>query len=86
MKKIPFIFYTFLASFSFAQCILEISDTTHINCNGDNSGAISLNIFNASNPYTISLNNGVVADNGNSFSGLTAGNYQIILIVLVIEF
>ena len=80
MKKNLLLIYTFLASFTFAQCSFEISDTTHINCSGDNSGAISLNIFNASNPYTISLNNGVVAVNGNSFSGLTAGNYQIILI------
>ena len=80
MKKIPFLFYILLASFSFAQCSLEISDTTHINCNGDNSGAIGLNVLNATQPYTISLSNGAVAINGDSFSGLTAGTYQLVLL------
>ena len=80
MKKIPFLFCAFLASFSFAQCSLEISDTTHINCNGDNSGAIGLNVLNAAQPYTINLSNGAVAVNGDSFSGLTAGTYQLILL------
>ena len=80
MKKIPFLFCTFLASFSFAQCSLEISDTTHINCNGDNSGAIGLNVLNANRPFTINLSNGAVVVNGDSFSGLTAGIYQLILL------
>ncbi len=79
MKKISFLFCTFFASFSFAQCSLEISDTTHINCNGDNSGAIGLNVLNAAKPYTINSSNGAVAVNGDSFSGLTAGTYQLIL-------
>ena len=76
MKKIPYYFCVFLASFSFAQCILEISDTTHINCNGDNSGAIGLNVLNATQPYTINLSNGAVTINGDSFSGLTAGTFS----------
>ena len=80
MKKILFLFCIFLASFSFAQCSIEISDTTHINCNGDNSGAIDLNVLNAALPYTINLSNGAVAVNGDSFSGLTAGTYQIMLL------
>ena len=80
MKKILFIFCVFLESFSFAQCALEISDTTHINCNGDNTGAISLNVSNANQPYTISLSNGQVAVNGDSFSSLIAGTYQLILL------
>ena len=80
MKKIPFLFCTFLASFSFSQCSLEISDTTHINCNGDNSGAIGLNVLNVTQPYTVYLSNGAVAVNGDSFSGLIAGTYQLILL------
>ena len=61
MKKTPFLFCTFLASFCLAQCSLEISDTSHINCNGDNTGAISLNVLNAAQPYTVNLSNGAVA-------------------------
>ena len=80
MKKIPFLFCTFLSSFSLAQCSLEISDTTHINCNGDNTGAIGLNVLNAAQPYTVNLSNGAVAINGDSFSDLTAGTYQLILL------
>ncbi|MEC8273322.1 MAG: gliding motility-associated C-terminal domain-containing protein [Bacteroidota bacterium] len=80
MKKIPFYFCVFLASFSFAQCSLEISDTTHINCYGDNSGAIDLNVLNAAKPYIINLSNGAVSTNGYSFSDLTAGIYQLILL------
>ena len=80
MKKIPFLFCTFLASFSLAQCSLEISDTTHINCNGDNTGAIGLNVLKAAQPYTVNSSNGAVAVNGDSFSGLTAGTYQLILL------
>ena len=68
------------SKFSFAQCSLEISDTTHINCNGDNTGAIGLNVLNAAQPYTVNLSNGAVAVNGDSFSGLTAGTYQLILL------
>ena len=80
MKKISLIICTFLASLSFAQCSLEISDTTHINCNGDDSGALGLSVLNVVQPYTINLSNGAVAVNGNSFSGLTAGTYQLILL------
>lgn len=80
MKKILFVFYTSLASLSFAQCSLEITDTTHINCHGDNSGAISLNVLNTAQPYTVNLSNGAVSVNGDNFSGLIAGTYQLILL------
>ena len=79
MRVIPFLFCILLAGVTFAQCSLEISDTTHVNCNGDNTGALELNVLNAMQPYSLNMSNGAVVVNGNDFSGLSAGNYQIIL-------
>lgn len=79
MSKIPLLFSVFLASLTFAQCSLEIYDTTHINCNGENTGAFDLNVLNAAQPYSLSLSNGAVVVNGNGFTNLYAGIYQVIL-------
>jgi len=78
MKNFSLLF-VFISSFSFGQCSLEISDTTHINCFGDNSGALEINVINSVKPYILSLSNGSISVNGNGFSGLSAGNYEIIL-------
>ena len=40
---------------------------------------LEINVLNAVKPYTISLSNGAISVNGDSFSGLTAGTYEIIL-------
>ena len=67
MKNFSLLF-VFISSFSFGQCSLEISDTTHINCFGDNSGALEINAINAVKPYILSLSNGSISVNGNGFS------------------
>ena len=78
MKNFSLLFI-FLSSFSFGQCSLEISDTTHSNCFGDNSGALEINVIDAVKPYFLSLSNGAISVNGSGFSNLSAGNYEIIL-------
>ncbi len=53
-------------------------DVTQVNCNAGNNGSIKLvPSFIAQNlPYTYSINGGSYTNN-NTFSGLTAGQYQI---------
>jgi len=80
MSKIPLLFCVFLASLTFAQCSLETSDTTHINCYGDNTGAFELNVLNAAQPYSLNLSNGAVVVNGSGFTDLYAGVYQVVLV------
>jgi gliding motility-associated-like protein len=80
MSKIPLLFCVFLANLTFAQCSLETSDTTHVNCYGDNTGAFELNVLNAAQPYSLNLNNGAVAVNGSGFTDLYAGVYQVVLV------
>lgn len=80
MRRISILFFVLLAGLTFAQCTLELSDTTHINCYGDNTGAFELNVLNAVQPYSLNLSNGAVVVNGNSFFGLSAGIYQLTLL------
>lgn len=47
---------------------------THILCNGDNTGAITLNAFGAASPYVYQLGSGTLGST-NTFTNLTAGNY-----------
>ena len=79
MTRLFILLLLFLHFVAFSQCSLEISDTTHVNCSGDNTGAFSFNIT-AVEPYSVSLSNGAVSMNGTGFSNLNAGNYEAILI------
>ena len=79
MRNSFLIFCVLFANFLFSQCSLEISDIKHIDCYGDNSGALAIDVVNAVKPYSLNLSNGAISINGNSFSGLVAGNYEIIL-------
>lgn len=45
-------------------------------CNGDNNGAFSVTASGGLPPYTYSIN-GTTFQNGNTFSGLTAGTYTV---------
>lgn len=48
---------------------------THILCNGNNSGSITLNAHSATAPYKYQLGSGVLSST-NTFPNLTAGNYN----------
>ena len=55
--------------------------STHINvtCNGGNNGSITVSASGGNSPYTYSDNNGSSYQSSNSFSGLTSGNYTLIV-------
>jgi gliding motility-associated-like protein len=58
--------------------ITAVTQTTTINCNGDNTGAIKA-IYNSSlglAPFQFSIN-GTTFQNSDSFTGLTAGTYTV---------
>ena len=61
------------------QCNLQIIDTTHVNCFGESTGSILLDVM-AQSPYSISLNTGESYIDGSGFSNLIAGNYEIVLV------
>ena len=46
-------------------------------CNGGNTGAINVTASNGTPTYTYSNDNGATYQSGNSFTGLTAGTYQL---------
>jgi len=69
----------FLAKVSLGQCSLELSDTTHISCHGENTGSFSMMVTSPV-AFTITLNTGAVLVNSTVFSNLYAGNYQAVLI------
>jgi hypothetical protein len=48
-------------------------------CNGDNNGVITVNATGGSGAYEYSINNGTAWQTTNTFSGLTAGNYTILV-------
>lgn len=79
MTRLFILLLLFFNHFMFAQCSIEFTDTTHVNCYGDNTGAFSLNV-NAVSPYSLNLSNGAVSMNGTEFTALFAGNYEVILI------
>ena len=79
MTKLFILLPLFLQTVAFSQCSLEISDTTHVNCSGENTGAFSFNVT-AAEPYSVSLSNGAVSMNGISFANLNAGNYEAVLV------
>ena len=79
MTRLFILLPLFLQTVAFSQCSLEISDTTHVNCNGENTGAFSFNVT-AAEPYSVSLSNGAVSMNGTSFANLNAGNYEAVLV------
>ena len=68
-----------MSNFVLAQCELELVDTIHIKCNGQNNGGFTL-ATNAAMPFDIFLNNGVVQTNNLVFSGLLASNYSAIIV------
>jgi len=79
MKINVLVVWLFLAKMSLGQCSLELSDTTHISCYGENSGSFAMTV-NSSVEYTLTLNTGAVLVNSSVFSNLYAGNYQAILL------
>lgn len=80
MNRFLLFFCVFLVNFVFAQCSLDLSDTTHVKCNGDYSGSFSVDVSNAVKPYSLNLSNGVVLVNGQTFTNLSAGDYEVALL------
>ena len=66
MNKL-FFYFIFVSNFVLAQCELELVDTIHIKCNGQNNGGFTL-ATNAAMPFDFFLNNGVVQTNNLVFS------------------
>ncbi|MBK7215430.1 MAG: SprB repeat-containing protein [Bacteroidales bacterium] len=58
-----------------------ISSVSAINaqCNGQNNGAITVNATGGSGNYLYSINNGTSWQSVNNFTGLSAGNYTVLL-------
>jgi hypothetical protein len=50
---------------------------TDLDCNGDASGSIRINATGGTTPYTYSINGGSTYQPVSSFTGLSAGTYQI---------
>jgi gliding motility-associated-like protein len=79
-KTIIVVVFTFLPSIIMAQCTITLDEATHIDCYGDNTGAISVNV--ASSPATTLYFwtgplgfSSVIKD----ISNLLAGDYQLIV-------
>ena len=59
--------------------VTEVSKT-NIMCNGDNTGALTIDVTGGTAPYTYQWPSNVVNGAGtNSISGLTAGNYNVVV-------
>lgn len=59
--------------------VTEVSKT-NIMCNGDNTGALTIDVTGGTAPYTYQWPSNVVNGAGtNSISGLTAGNYNVVI-------
>ncbi len=61
--------------------IINLAQTQQNICNGDNNGAFIVNINNSQGipPFQYSINGGTTYQNSNTFSGLTAGTYNVIV-------
>ena len=49
----------------------------NVSCNGGNNGSIVVSVSGGTQPYSYSDNGGISYQSGNTFSGLTAGNYSL---------
>ncbi|HOZ16125.1 MAG TPA: gliding motility-associated C-terminal domain-containing protein, partial [Tenuifilaceae bacterium] len=56
---------------------------THVaGCNGDDDGALTINVSGGTAPYTYSIDGGVTFQPSNIFTNLTAGTYSIVVMDL----
>lgn len=63
--------------FSSGQCQLSVVDTVHVNCYGDDSGSVDLDVSSAASPFYLYLDNGVVLNDNVSFLNLSAADYVV---------
>lgn len=78
-KTIFLLFNVIFCGYAFSQCELTILDTTHVKCNGQNTGAFNLQTV-TNQSFQIFLSNGVVQNNNLNFENLLADNYTAIII------
>ena len=57
---------------------IDTESETDVTCHGGSDGTITVSASGGTSPYVFSIDGGIsFQDNGGSFSGLTAGDYQI---------
>lgn len=59
---------------TYAQLTASINSATNLSCNGDNTGAVDINVSGGVLPYSYSWSNG---DTTQDVSGLSAGTYSV---------
>lgn len=59
--------------------LLVTSNGTDLSCNGDNSGQLVLNATGGTTPYSYSIDNGASNQASETFTGLAAGTYDIVI-------
>ena len=59
--------------------VISATNLTDVNCNGDNNGSIILNANGGTGALMYSIDNGTTFQLSNSFNGLIAGAYSIIV-------
>jgi gliding motility-associated-like protein len=80
VKKTLFLFLFIAFYYSvFSQCELEVIDTTHVRCYGENTGSFSLQ-SSAIPPFQVYLSNGIVQNDNLIFTNLSASDYIAIII------
>lgn len=63
--------------FSVAEDMVISESTVNVACNGGNSGSITVNLTGGKSAFQYSKDGGSTYQTGNTFTGLTAGNYAI---------
>lgn len=63
----------------FALLAIDSTITTNLNCNNDNTGAIAMFSSGGAGSTFFSVDNGANFQAGNTFAGLAAGNYTVVV-------
>ena len=80
MNKSTFLFFlTLFSNAVFSQCELSVSDTTHVQCFGKNTGSFTLQ-SSAVQPFVIYLSNGMAQNDNLVFTDLFAADYTVIVL------
>lgn len=61
------------------EITLPPATITHLNCNNDGSGTMTINVSGGTAPYEYSIDNGLTFQTEATFSGLNSGSYAIVV-------